>query len=207
MKKVEITEAIADMVRQETPDLTSRLEYQEEALQEVECIDRRVGHWVQEYDLKYLFASLSLEDADFAEKFPLAKPVGKHGRLAMIDAIEKHLEHCGHCSLKRGYDLELDSRIKEVCREKSEILLQLLEEEEEGACSEEGEHVRLELVPEIRYGTSMRVEPLAISSEAIFAAELIDLRAVECGSRSFKEFEEDCLEGLAEPRGIEPLTS
>lgn len=125
----DITDMIADMVRQTAPELASRLEYQAEALRETECTDPMVGRWVDDNDVKYLLSAFALEDEDFAERFPALAHITGPERQQFIAAVEAHFDQCLHCARKRGFDLELDARIKKTCRQNSATLLQLLEEE------------------------------------------------------------------------------
>jgi len=126
----EITDIIADLVRQSNPDIEARLESQDEALREHECTDPLIGKWVDANDVKYLLSTFDLADADFAERVPSMAHVGREERRLVAKSIEKHFEQCTHCSLKRGYDLELDAQIKRACRQNSALLLELLGEGE-----------------------------------------------------------------------------
>jgi hypothetical protein len=127
--KSDITNVIADLVRQATPDLESRLEYQAEALREVKCTTPVLGQWIDANDVKYLLSTFALEDKNFDERFPAIAHIAGQERQHLIATIKTHLEECPHCSLKRGYDLELDARIKQACQQNNSALLQLLEED------------------------------------------------------------------------------
>lgn len=130
--KSDLTDIIADLVLQSAPELTSRCEYQAEALVEIKCTSPALeGQWIDAYEIKYLFSILALGDEDFAVRFPALAHFAEPERRQLIATLERHLERCQHCSLKCGYDLELDQRIKEVCWENSTLLLQLLEEDAE----------------------------------------------------------------------------
>jgi hypothetical protein len=137
--KSEITDVIAKLVLQAEPELASRLEYQEEELRETRCINPVMGRWIDANDVKYLLSTLDLEDSDFAAKFPAMAHITKPERQQLIATMESHFEQCKHCSLKRGYDLELDIHIKQACQRNSSALLQLLEEDEPDL-SEQIEH-------------------------------------------------------------------
>lgn len=143
--KNDLTDVIADFVFKSAPDLASRLESQAEALDEAKCSNPVLGRWIDENDVKYLLSTFALNDQDFAEKFPAMAHTTKAERQRVVAALEEHFEHCTHCSLKRGYDLELDARIKQACQQNSDFLLQILEEEETEP-SKEDEHPDLELV-------------------------------------------------------------
>ena len=127
--KDELTDVIADFVFKSAPDLASRLESQAEALDEAKCINPVIGRWVDENDVKYLLSTFALNDKDFAERFPTMAHMSSATRQQVIAALEDHFEHCQHCSLKRGYDLELDARIKRACQQNSAFLLQLMRED------------------------------------------------------------------------------
>jgi hypothetical protein len=141
--KTNITNAIADLVLQSEPDLASRLESQAEALREVECTNPALGRWIDAHDVKYLLSTFSLDDDDFAGRFPAMAHITGQERQRVVAAMEAHCDQCPHCSLKRGYDLELDARIKQAGQQNSTALLQLLEESEADQ-AEEGEHRGLE---------------------------------------------------------------
>jgi hypothetical protein len=142
--KTDLTDVIANFVFKSAPDLASRLESQAEALDEAKCSNPVLGRWIDENDVKYLFSTFALNDEDFAVRFPAMAHTTKAERQRVIAAFEEHFEHCQHCSLKRGYDLELDARIKQVCQENSDFLLQMLEEDETES-SKEDDHKRVEL--------------------------------------------------------------
>jgi hypothetical protein len=128
--KTDLTGMIADFVFSSAPDLASRLEYQAEALDAAKCIDPVIGKWVDENDVKYLLSAFALDDDDFDERFPAMARTGSAERQRVIAVLEKHFEHCEHCSLKRGYDLEMDARIKKACQQNSDFLLQALREDQ-----------------------------------------------------------------------------
>jgi len=129
--KSEITDVIAALVLQTDPELDFRLDDQAEALIETECVNPIVGRWIDENDVKYLLAAFVLPDKDFAERFPAMAHISADQRRRLLATIETHLDFCPHCSLKRGYDLEWDARIKKVCKENNRALLQLLKDEQE----------------------------------------------------------------------------
>lgn len=143
MKK-DLTDIIADLVFKSAPDLASRLEYQAEALDEAKCSNPVIGRWVDENDVKYLLSTFALSDKDFAERFPAMANTRREERKQVIAAIEGHLEHCKHCSLKRGFDSELDARIKKACQQNSDFLLKILGEDETES-AKEGDHLSMQL--------------------------------------------------------------
>lgn len=142
--KNDLTDVITDLVFKSAPDLADRLEAQSEALDEAKCINPLLGQWIDENDVKYLLSTFALSDKDFTERFPAMAHTTEEQRRRVIATFEEHFEHCQHCSLKRAYDLELDARIKQTCRENSDALLQLLEEDETES-SKEDDHPGLEL--------------------------------------------------------------
>jgi hypothetical protein len=138
--KSDLTDVIADLVFQAAPELTSRFEDQAVALRETKCTSPGFeGQWIDTYEVKYLFSILALGDEDFAARFPALAHASAADRWQLRTTLEAHLERCPHCSLKRGYDLELSQRIKKTCRQNSTWLLHLLEEDaaeyaSEGQC-------------------------------------------------------------------------
>jgi hypothetical protein len=119
----------ADLVFEADSDLRSRLEYQEEALREVGCTDPLFGRWVDALDVSYMLAVFALKDEDFAAMFPTMAHTTERERQGFLTAMEGHFKRCRHCSLKRGYDLEMDARIERACRQNNDFLLQALAED------------------------------------------------------------------------------
>ncbi|HWS87271.1 MAG TPA: hypothetical protein VN282_09920 [Pyrinomonadaceae bacterium] len=145
----DISDIIARLVAEADPELASRMEYQAEALRESACIDPdSFGRWVDANDVKLLTAAFALRDEDFAVRFPRWRGITAAQRRKFLADLDAHFEKCRHCALKRGYDLELDARIKKACQRNSEFLLRLLREEE-AQSSEEGEHLSLSFEPAI----------------------------------------------------------
>lgn len=124
-----ITDVFADMVRQSYPELNARLEDQAEALREIACTEPIIGRWVDANDVSYLLSTFALGGKDFAAKFPTMAHITEQQRQRLVATIEAHMEQCKHCSLKRGYDLELDARIEQAYQQNSDQLLRLLEED------------------------------------------------------------------------------
>jgi hypothetical protein len=140
----DLTDIIANFVFKSAPDLASRLEAQAEALDEAKCSNPVIGRWVDENDVKYLLSAFSLNDKDFAERFSSMAHTSRAERQRIVATLEEHFEHCQHCSLKRGYDLELDSRIKQACQQNSDFLLQILKDDETEA-SKEDDHLSMKI--------------------------------------------------------------
>jgi hypothetical protein len=136
--KSNIEDVIADLVFQTTPDLTSRLDSQAEALREIKCTSPALGRLVDANDVNYLLSVLNLRDEDFAEMYPAKAHIGATERRQILSALEIHFQQCEHCSLKRGYDLEMNARIEQAFRRNSKHLLQALKEDETNP-SEESE--------------------------------------------------------------------
>lgn len=113
----DFTNLVVDQLREADPDFESRREAQADALRELPCINPTVGKWIDTYDVQYLFAAFDLTDEDFAETFPKMADLTQHDRKRILNTFETHIHHCPHCHLKRGFDLELDSRIEKVWRE------------------------------------------------------------------------------------------
>lgn len=126
--KPDVLDTIAELVFKANPELTERLAYQAEALREAECNNPLFGRWVDANDVKYLLSTFALGDAEFAERFPSMANLSAQDRGRALAALESHIEQCKHCSLKRGFDLELDGQIKKVCKENDDALLGLLRE-------------------------------------------------------------------------------
>lgn len=143
--KSDIEDAIANFVFQIAPDLTSRLEVQEESLSETECTNPTLGRWIDANGVNYLFSVLKLDDKDFAEMHPAMAHISAPERQRFAAELENHFTRCSHCSLARGYELELDARIELACRQNNKHLLQLLKKENEADLSEEGDHQNGEL--------------------------------------------------------------
>jgi len=163
--KFKVSTAVANFVRRADPEVEFRLEAQAEALDESVCIDARVGQWIDAHDVEYLNAVLDLDDFDFAKRFPSVNHVTYDRRQRMKAEIQTHLAHCPHCSLKHGFELELDSRIMRACRENRDDLLQLLNEEDREV--DEGEHRTFETwtnnsehQPEIHCEPEIIIDPL-----------------------------------------------
>jgi hypothetical protein len=132
---------LADLMRQADGDLDFRLDAQEEALRDTTCTNPLVGQWIDQNHTGYLMAIFDLDDGEFGKRFPFLSHVTRKQRQAMTAAVEEHLDYCHHCSLKRGFDLEFDSRIQRTCRDNRNTLLQLLDEADGDAV--EGDHLPL----------------------------------------------------------------
>jgi len=135
---ITICDLVADLVRHADANVEPRLEAQVEELLAAQCMNPVIGRWLDQYGIDYLSAIFDLDDDIYAQRFPAAPDIGRARRQRMVSEFNTHLEHCKHCSLKRGYELELDARIALVLRHNKDFLLQHLEEEVDVA---EGEHL------------------------------------------------------------------
>jgi hypothetical protein len=151
--KYDFSDIIADFVLEADEDLPSRLEYQSEALREAGCEDPALGRWVDLNEVNLLLSALDLDDRAFSDRFPAMTHLDGHERRRIAAALETHFEQCAHCSLKRGYDIEMDGRIEHAFGENRGLLLQILGEEDESESSEEGEHGGTEITSTVE--TSM----------------------------------------------------
>lgn len=142
----EISDIITDLVFLADVDLEARLEAQAEALRESGCVNPILGRWVDENEVNYLLATLALKDEDFTEEFPSMAHITWQERQGLIAALESHFEQCPHCSLKRGYDLEMDARIEQTCEQNNNTLLRILKEDEDDS-TDESDHIIIELTP------------------------------------------------------------
>lgn len=142
----EISDIITDLVFLADVDLEARLEAQVEALRESGCVNPLLGRWVDENEVNYLLSTLALKDEDFTEEFPAMAHITGQERRGLIAALEAHFEQCPHCSLKRGYDLEMDARIEQACEQNNNTLLRILKEDEDDS-TDESDHIIIELTP------------------------------------------------------------
>lgn len=141
----DISNIIANLLREAEPDLDSRMKDQAEALKDSRCTDPLIGRWIDTNHVQYLLAAFALNDSDFAENFPKMAHVSEDQRKRIINSFDDHFAHCVHCSLKRGYDLELDSRIERVIGNNRDHLLHQLQPEQPIS---ESDHLELrETVP------------------------------------------------------------
>jgi len=113
----DITDLIADFIRQAEPDLSTRLEYQAQALEDLKCTNAVLGKWVDAHDVQYLLAAFDLDDHEFASNFPGMAHLKEHDRQKIIETFETHFEHCPRCHRKRSYDMEFNGRIESAVRQ------------------------------------------------------------------------------------------
>lgn len=133
----DIADIIAVLVRRKNSEIDSRLAGHAEALSEAKCTSPLIGSWVDSIDVEYLLAALDLEDKDFASRFPASAHFGVEERRRVAATIDSHIDICKHCSLKLGFELELDGNIAQACLQNKDFLLQLLGGED--AAAEEGD--------------------------------------------------------------------
>jgi hypothetical protein len=140
--KADITKVIANtLLNEPEADLFSRLNDQEEALGDSECIFPLIGSWMEQFGADHLLSIFSLDDICFAKRFPQMAQITARERKLMRSMFEEHLEHCSHCWLRRGFDLDLNSQIDRSLRRNKNVLLKLMTDD---TCEElsEGEHPR-----------------------------------------------------------------
>lgn len=140
----DFSDIIVKLLREAEPELDGRLEYQAEALNEEECTNPLLGRWIDANHVEYLLAAFSLNDSDFEEYFPQMTGLTEHHRKRIVRAFQDHFELCRHCSLKRGYDAELDGKILRLCRENKDYLIHQLKPENKETVTE-GDHLDLQV--------------------------------------------------------------
>lgn len=133
----DFTDLLDIFVRQAEPDLDSRLEEQSESVAGLKCTEPILGKWVDEHDVEYMLAAFALDDDDFVATFPSMANITEHDRHRIIEAFENHFEDCPHCSRKRSYDLEYNSRVERVFQQKRAELLHHLSQSAPEPSSEE----------------------------------------------------------------------
>ena len=133
MKPQQIIEKIAKLTLDANPELKEVLDYRAKELQRVKCTNPAIGRWVDEFDVKYLFSSFALEDAEFVAHFPVMANITAPQRQKLLETFNTHFEYCQRCSLKRGYDLELGDKIKNTGQQHRDTLIQMIEAEEADA--------------------------------------------------------------------------
>lgn len=141
--KTNMFDAIANLVWQSSSEVRIRSLKQREALRENKCSQPEMGRWVDRHDVNHLLSMLELDDLEFSSRFPMSH-ASSQDRRRLAAALARHFEQCIHCSLKRGYDVELDGRIEQACKEHAEELLILLNDEEVEV-ADESDHQYLDL--------------------------------------------------------------
>lgn len=126
---VDTSEMIEDFMRQTFPDLDSRVEGHDQVLDEMRCTNPIVGRWFENNVTNYLLAAFAMTDEDFAEEFPGISGLNRPQRQQILMTFESHLSTCQRCGLKRGFDHEFEARLTSACRQNSELILELLNDE------------------------------------------------------------------------------
>lgn len=126
----DIGDFIASLVCNREDDLPTRLQYQVEALAESACSEPSLGQLIDETPVSLLMAALAASDQELAEVFPTLSRFALGERQEIRERLDDHFEKCLHCSLKRGYDHEMDNRIEQACHENKDELLRLLDADE-----------------------------------------------------------------------------
>ncbi|SRR6266446_6625063 len=121
----DITDTIANFVREADSDFEQQMEEHARALRRISCINPFYGRWA-EMGVEYLLSAFELEDRDFAARLPALAHLTKSARRRFLKRMEDHLHDCRHCALKHQYELDLNVRIERACRENSDALLQKL---------------------------------------------------------------------------------
>jgi hypothetical protein len=122
----DITDTIANFVREAEPDFDQQMEVQAEALSLLCCVNIFYGRWV-EMGVEFLFSALELEDRDFATRLPELAHLNKPARRQFLEQMKDHLRDCQYCALQHKHELDLDARIEKAFQENTRSLLQQLQ--------------------------------------------------------------------------------
>lgn len=128
---------VNELMREREPDLTIRLEWQEEALDELHCTNPTLGRWFEDNTVGYVLAAFNLSDKDFASAFPGLKQLSTAQRREIVQTFEKHIDDCPRCSRKRSYDLEFEARLEATLNDNRQDLLNALNGDERKKPAEE----------------------------------------------------------------------
>lgn len=116
---------VAEIVLRNDDEPKKRLNDQDEALRENECVNPEIGRWVDACDFPFMIETLMLNDKIFQSEFPEIG-LSADERKELVSRIEEHCEVCTHCSLKRGYDIEWELRIERAFNENPQDLLKVM---------------------------------------------------------------------------------
>ena len=116
-------DVVNQLMREEEPDLSTRLQWQESALTELTCNNQALGKWFDNNSVPYVLSAFQLSDKDFASVFPKLKSLSTIQRQQIVRALEDHIEKCPRCFRKRSYDLEFEARLESTLNENREFLL------------------------------------------------------------------------------------
>lgn len=105
-----ITDAIADIVRKENPDLDQLTNEQKQALLWTSCINPTYGRWI-DIGVDFIFSALDLEDREFANRFPSLGNLSKTARQDLLKRLQDHIQSCRHCAIKHDHEMELNALI------------------------------------------------------------------------------------------------
>lgn len=119
---------VFELMQLKESDLPTRLASQEEALDELNCTEPRLGKWFEENTVSYVLAAFNLTDEDFAETFPALKHISASQRQNIIQVFVDHMDRCPKCFRKRSYDLEFEGRLESALQENREVLLAKLDQ-------------------------------------------------------------------------------
>lgn len=116
---------MASLVVEHDGDTPHRLSAQEEALRNLKCDKPELGRWISRYDFPFLIETLTLDETIFSREFP-GVGMSVEDRRALCNDLEMHCEDCERCHLKRGYDLEWQSRVNRMFSENKEVIGQAI---------------------------------------------------------------------------------
>jgi hypothetical protein len=122
----DITDRIANIVRNANPDLDQCTNEQTHALLWISCINPIYGRWI-DIGVEFVISALDLEDRDFIVRFPALSRLTKSDRQELIGSLKDHLRSCRHCAIKHDHELELNARIEKTLQENSGYILEELQ--------------------------------------------------------------------------------
>lgn len=124
----DITDQIANIVREENPDLNQRSDEQALALLWTSCTNPIYGRWT-DIGVEFVISALDLDDGDFIVRFPALSDLAKRDRQELIRGLEDHLHSCRRCAIKHDQELELNGLIEKTLHDHSKHILEQLEVE------------------------------------------------------------------------------
>lgn len=120
-KEDELYTALSTLIIEQDDDIPYRLTAQEDALKELKCTDESYGKFISQCDYPFLMETLELDDTIFSKEFPKVR-LTLEDRKTLTESLERHCESCSHCSLKRSYDFEWQSRINRAFIENKTVI-------------------------------------------------------------------------------------
>jgi hypothetical protein len=79
-------------------------------LASIKCLDKKVGKWLDEFEMPFLMEFLSGSTDEFDTYFSKVN-LPKEERGQICESIIDHVATCPHCELKLKYNVELDEII------------------------------------------------------------------------------------------------